>query len=143
MCQTLRGHSHAVCARRSSWPPVCRLPLSPTGFPGLTHAFQYSLDPCRHLFCTGCITIAFRRQGDRVLWYTCPQCTCTVGTTPPLADRGVEPIASWLRVASGATMPSVEEVMKLGDELGDVCSWDHNTYLLSGDLVDPSPTPLQ
>ena len=97
---------------------------------------DYRLDPCRHLFCTGCITGAFRDQGEQPIWYTCPRCACQVSTTPPLVDRGVGPIATWLRGASGADMPSVEEVMELDRELEDVCSWDHNGYILSGGTVD-------
>jgi len=38
-------------------------------------------------------------------------------------------------------MPSVEEVMELDRELEDVCSWDHNGYILSGGTVD-SPKML-
>jgi len=33
-------------------------------------------------------------------------------------------------------MPSVEEVTELDRELGDVCSWDQNGYILSGGTVD-------
>ena len=55
-------------------------------------------------------------------------------------DRGVGPIASWLGAASGADMPSVNEAMKLDEELRDVCSWDSNKYLLSGGVVDSSPS---
>jgi len=35
-------------------------------------------------------------------------------------------------------MPSVDEVMKLERELGDVCSWDCNGYIVSGGLVGMS-----
>jgi len=106
----------------------------------LTYGIQYRLLPCRHLFCIGCILKAFREQGEHPLWYTCPQCTCTVGTTPPRMDRGVEPIASWLRAASGADMPSTDEVMGLERELVELCSWDRNKYLINGGnpVVDPS-----
>jgi len=112
----------------------------------------YRLDPCRHLFCVTCIIKVFREQGREVLWYTCPRCTCAVSTTPPLADRGVGPIAAWLRTASGTGVPAVEELLHLEKELGDICSWDLNNHLLSGATVgDPTrlshsalfPAPLQ
>ena len=91
------------------------------------------------MFCVTCIIKAFREQGELGACYTCPRCACSVGTTPPMVDRGVGPIAPWLRMASGGEVPSEDEAMRLGRELGDVCSWDHNMYLLSGGLTGGPP----
>ena len=107
----------------------------------LTNWLWHRLDPCRHSFCITCIIKAFSEQGRQALWYTCPRCAHTVGTTPPMADRGVGPIAHWLQGVSGADVPSLEEVMRLDRELGDVCSWDSNNYLLNSGLVGTPPPP--
>ena len=111
--------------------PPCVGRQCPHSISRLTDRLQHRLNPCRHLFCITCITKAFREQGEQVVWHTCPQCACTVTITPPLAERGVAPIAAWLRAASKASMPSVDELVMLERELADVCSWDSNRYLLS------------